>query len=69
MLFAGILTGFGFLIFSKLVESIKTVSQAFQSGNVFQEICSENAFFNFIFTNLKKPQKILWISCKIMCLK
>ncbi|HHT83888.1 MAG TPA: AI-2E family transporter [Clostridiales bacterium] len=54
LLFAGILTGFGFLIFSKLVESIKTVSQAFQSGNVFQEICSENAFFNFIFTNLKK---------------
>lgn len=54
ILFAGVLTGFGFLLFPKLVESLKNVTTSFQSGDAFENMASNNAFFRFIFENLKK---------------
>lgn len=54
IIFAGFLTGFGFMVFPKLIESIKTVVENFQSGNTFESLSSDNQFFSFVFENLKK---------------
>lgn len=54
ILFAGILTGLGFLVFPKLVESIGGVASSFQSGNAFEKLSSDNALFKLVFENLQK---------------
>ncbi len=54
ILFAGALTGIGFLVFPKMIESISNVTSSFQSGNAFEKMSSENAFFSFVFENLQK---------------
>lgn len=54
ILFVGAIVGFGFLFFPRLVESIKHVAESFQSGNAFENLSSDNPFFNYIFDNLKK---------------
>lgn len=54
ILFVGFLVGFGFLVFPRLIESIRNVTESFQGGNAFEEMSTRNAFFNFVFENLKK---------------
>lgn len=54
ILFAGVLTGFGFLVFPKLIESISNVTASFQGGNAFEKMSSDNVFFKYVFDNLQK---------------
>lgn len=53
ILFLGFLTAFGFLIFPRLIESVKNVVESFQNGQGF-ESQTDNSFFLFIYENLNK---------------
>lgn len=53
-LFIGFLVGFGFLVFPKLIDSIKVVAASLQDGNAFESIASSNMFFKFVAENLQK---------------
>jgi predicted PurR-regulated permease PerM len=52
-LFAGFLTAFGFLLFPRLVESVKNVVERFQNGQAFQSPAQDGAL-SFIYDNLNK---------------
>ncbi len=54
LLFVGFLIGFGFLVFPKLIESIKSVADSLQDGSAFESMSTSNVFFKFSMEQLQR---------------